>query len=373
MTMPLGVRRAATALVLATCILAAGCDGLPASSNRVTEESRSGQSAACTLPALRTQLAQLLLVGFPGTTAGAEGRWVVRQGVGGLILYQRNVVSAKQVRSLVQQLQATASIPLEIAVDQEPGRRVARLEGMVPASPSARQLGHRSLGEVYRSGLEIGRGLAELGVTTDLAPVLDITLAQSDTVIGDRSFGGDPATVSRAGVAFMRGLTAGGVTTVGKHFPGHGETATDSHQTLPVIDVTSARLLTWDATPFEDAIRAGLPAIMLGHLLVRRLDPDRPATFSPVLIDLLRKRFDFRGLVVSDALEMGAISNTYSLPVAAELALAAGVDQLLLWNSHRRIPEVLDQLQEAVAAGRLSKARVREAFLRVQRFKGQDC
>jgi beta-N-acetylhexosaminidase len=313
------------------------------------------------------------LVGFPGTTGGAENRWVVRQGVGGLILYQRNVVSAKQVRSLVQQLQAVATIPLEIAVDQEPGRRVARLAGMVAAAPSARQLGRRSPEEVYRYGLQIGRGLAALGVTTDLAPVLDITLAGSDTVIGDRSFGGDPATVSRAGVAFMRGLTAGGVSTVGKHFPGHGATATDSHQKLPVVDVTSARLLAWDVTPFQEAIRARLPAIMVGHLLLPRLDPERPATFSPVLIDLLRKRLGFRGLVVSDALEMGAISNTFSLPVAAELAVAAGVDQLLLWNSHRRIPEVLDQLQEAVAAGRLSKARVREAFLRVQRFKGQDC
>jgi beta-N-acetylhexosaminidase len=373
MTRPPELRRAATSLLLAVCILATGCDSRSLSNDRAAGASAPGTSATCALPPLRTQLAQLLLVGFPGTTADAGNRWVVRQGVGGLILYQRNVVSADQVRSLVQQLQATATIPLEIAVDQEPGRRVARLNGMVPAAPPARQLGQRSPEEVYRSGLEIGRGLAALGVTTDLAPVLDITLARSDSVIGDRSFGGDPATVSRAGVAFMRGLTAGGVTTVGKHFPGHGETATDSHLNLPVVDITSARLLAWDAAPFEQAIHAGLPAVMVAHLLLPRLDPDRPATISPVLIDLLRRRLGFRGLVVSDALEMGAISNTFSLPVAAELAVAAGVDQLLLWNSYRRIPQVLDQLEEAVAAGRLSRARVKEAFLRVQRFKGRDC
>jgi beta-N-acetylhexosaminidase len=373
MTTPTRLRRTTASLLLLACLVVAGCEGLPTTDSLATREAPPGQSTRCALPPLRVQLAQLLLVGFPGRNVGAESRWVVRQGVGGVILYQRNVTSARQVRSLIRGLQAAATIPLEIAVDQEPGWRVARLAGLVPAAPSARQLGRRSPEDVYRYGLRIGRGLAALGVTTDLAPVLDITMAGSDTVIGDRSFGGDPATVSRAGVAFMRGLTAGGVTTVGKHFPGHGTTAIDSHKTLPVVDATADRLLAWDMSPFEEAIRARIPAVMLGHLLLPRLDPDRPATFSPVVIDLLRDRLAFHGLVVSDALEMGAISNTVSLPVAAELALTAGVDQLLLWNSHRRIPDVLDQLQEAVAAGRLSKGRVREAFLRVQRFKGRAC
>jgi beta-N-acetylhexosaminidase len=130
-----------------------------------------------------------------------------------------------------------------------------------------------------------------------------------------------------------------------------------------------ARLQDHDLAPFRAAIRAGLNAVMVGHLLVRALDPRRPATLSPAVVGgLLRDRMGFDGLVVSDALEMGAIAGTLSLPVAAERALAAGIDQLTL-SGHTQIPAVLDHLAKAVAAGRLSRARVREAFLRVQRFK----
>jgi beta-N-acetylhexosaminidase len=321
------------------------------------------------LPPLDTQLAQLLLVGFPGTTAGPVGRGLVDRGIGGLLLFRGNVVSAGQVKAMVAALKGRAEIPLEVAVDQEPGTRVARLRGIVRTSPPARDLGRLPAEQVERYGEATGRDLAALGITVDLAPVLDVTGARRDGVIGDRSFGADPATVSRAAVAWRRGLAAGGVAAVGKHFPGHGATTVDSHQLLPVVDASMARLDAHDLAPFRAAIRAGLDAVMVAHLLVRAVDPETPASLSPRVVGrLLRDRMGFDGLVVSDALEMGAIAGTLSVPVAAERALAAGVDQLTL-SGHTQVPAVLDHLHQVVAAGRLSRARVREAFLRVQRFK----
>jgi beta-N-acetylhexosaminidase len=332
---------------------------------------RAGPSCAA-LPPLRTQLAQLLLVGFPGTRPGAVSRGLVERGVGGLLLFRGNVVSAGQVRALVADLKGRAEIPLEVAVDQEPGTRVARLAGIVRAAPPARELGRMPAERVERYGKATGRDLAALGVTADLAPVLDVTGARWDGVIGDRSFGSDPATAGRAAVAFMRGLAAGGVAPVGKHFPGHGATTVDSHHRLPVVAASMARLHARDLAPFRAAIRSGLDAVMVGHLVVRAVDPRTPATLSPAVVGgLLRERLGFGGLVVSDALEMGAIAGTVTLPVAAERAVAAGVDQLVL-SGHGAVPAVLRQLERAVADGRLSRARVREAFLRVQRFKRVD-
>ena len=329
-----------------------------------------GAQARCgELPPLDTQLAQLLLVGFPGTTAGSVGRGLVDRGIGGLLLFRGNVVSAGQVKAMVAALKGRAEIPLEVAVDQEPGTRVARLRGIVRTSPAARDLGRLPAEQVERYGEATGRDLTALGITADLAPVLDVTGARRDGVIGDRSFGADPATVSRAAVAWRRGLAAGGVAAVGKHFPGHGATTVDSHQLLPVVDASMARLDARDLAPFRAAIRAGLEAVMVAHLVVKAVDPETPASLSPRVVGrLLRDRMGFDGLVVSDALEMGAIAGTLSVPVAAELALAAGVDQLTL-SGHTQVPAVLDHLHKVVAAGRLSRARVREAFLRVQRFK----
>jgi beta-N-acetylhexosaminidase len=327
------------------------------------------RTSCAALPPLRTQLAQLLLVGFPGTAPGPASRRLVDQGVGGLLLFRGNVASAVQVRRLLRDLRGRAEIPLEVAVDQEPGLRVARLKGVVRTTPSARQLGRLPPDRVERYGRATGRELAALGVTANLAPVLDVTGASADGVIGDRSFGADPATVSRAGVAYLRGLAAGGVATVGKHFPGHGATTVDSHLRLPVVTATPARLAAHDLVPFRAAIRSGVDGVMVGHLVVRAVDARAPATLSLAVVDgLLRRRLGFDGLVVSDALEMGAIAASWPLPVAGRRALAAGVDQLT-FTDHTAVPALLDELQAAVADGRLSRARVREAFLRVERFK----
>ena len=385
-------RAAAGALALACCLALAACGGgrptggqaqpttstldSPATTGTTattaapTTTARAA-AAGCRLPSLEFQVSQLLLVGFWGATTTPRSARLVERDVGGLVLFRRNIRSLPQLRRLLDQLQARADVPLEIAVDEEPGR-VARLAGLIPGAPPARELGDLPTSTVYAYGLRIGRGLAGAGITTDLAPVLDVTGAGRLSVIGDRSFGDDPDTVSRAGIAFEKGLTAGGVSTVGKHFPGHGRTAIDSHRVLPVVDVPVSRLTAWDLRPFARAVDDGLPGVMVGHLLIRRLDPRLPASLSPAGVgQLLRGQLGFRGLAVTDALEMGAIQASWDLPTAAELAVRAGIDQVLISERDDLVPAVVDRLTGAVEAGRLSRARVREAFLRVERFKGQ--
>jgi beta-N-acetylhexosaminidase len=359
-----GGRQAGTAVAQAL-------SAIVASPSTAAQKRGSATAGACGLPPLRFQIAQLLLVGFPGVAVSPETESLVRRGVGGLVLYGRNVASAGQLRTLLEGVQARAAVPLEIAVDEEPGR-VARLAGLIGGAPTARELGKYPAARVYAQGLRIGRRLATLGVTTDLAPILDVTDAAGSSVIGDRSFGDDPEVVSRAGIAFERGLVAGGVGAVGKHFPGHGATTTDSHLTLPVVDAPIERLAARDLKPFALATKSGLPAVMVGHLLIRRLDPRLPASLSPVIVgDLLRGQLGFGGLAVSDALEMGAIARSWSLPTAAELALRAGLDQLLIWRRWDLVPQVIDRLERAVLTGRLPRARIEEAFRRVEQFKGQ--
>ena len=330
-------------------------------------------SSVCSLPPLRFQVGQLLLVPVPGTEPNASSLEIVRQGVGGILLFKSNIESAAQVRALIAALQAAADVPLVMAVDEEPGR-VARLAqaGVLPETPTARALGTKPAAQVRATGKKIGTGLASLGITTDLAPVLDVTGAEADSVIGDRSFGSSPTAVSRASVAFLQGLQEAGVTGVAKHFPGHGESVTDSHTDLPVVESSITQLRKRALPPFKAAIKAGVPAVMVGHLLVRAVDPYLPATLSSKVIGgLLRGELKFDGLVVADAMDMGAIASRWDLPVAVEKAIGAGIDLAIL-SGDTRIVEVIDHLEAAVKAGRLPGSRVRDAFLRVERFKGLD-
>jgi len=391
-----GRLRHAAAALLATVLLAAcGQGGPPATSGGASGPATStapqasespapsttaaeptttqATTSACALPPLRTQVAQLVIVGFPGTAVNAQNSALVAQGVGGLIVFGNNVRSATQLKALLRGLKAKASIPLEIAVDQEPGTRVARLRGLVPATPTAKALGKLPAAQVREQAVRLGRSMTALGITADFAPVLDVVApsAPSGGIIGDRAFGSSPAVVSRAGVAFERGLREAGIGTYGKHFPGHGQTTIDSHVALPVVNASKATLLARDLVPYKAAIAAGLPAVMVGHLLVPSLDSARPTSLSPKVIDgLLRKELGFDRLVVTDALEMGAISASRSIPAAAELALRAGADQLLIGAGSDQVAATISRIEQGVRAGRIPAGRVRSAFLRVERFKG---
>jgi beta-N-acetylhexosaminidase len=368
------------AAILAAIVVACGSSTLPTplptlppDTPEPTSTSLIGTPAPdgqCVLPPLRYRAAQVLLAAVPGTEPDEANAEIVRKGIGGVLLFGPNLVDADQVRALTNGLQAEAEVPLAIAVDEE-GGRVARLAaaGILPESPTARALGKLKAAAVREAARTIGDGLFDLGITVDLAPVLDVTGEAADGVIGDRSFGSSPKAVARSGVAVVQGLLDAGVAPVGKHFPGHGETTVDSHTGLPVVATSLADLEAGAFVPFRAAIEAGIPAIMLGHLLVRSIDKARPASLSSPVVTLLREDLAFDGLVMTDDLYMDAITAKWDVPVAAELALKAGADMVVLagWD---RIDDVLDRLVGGVKTGRLSEERLDDAFLHVERFKG---
>lgn len=309
-----------------------------------------------------------LLVDLAGTTVAPEERELLRRpGVAGVCLFRRNLLGFEQGRALVAETLEAAGRPLVIAIDQEGGGVVRLTQAAVPPSPMALgAVDDPALSE--RMGAATGRGLRAIGVNVDFAPSADVQSNPANPIIGDRSFGADPGLVGRHVAAFVRGLQATGVAATLKHFPGHGDVAVDSHLALPRLAADADRLADLEWPPFEAGLAAGAAAVMTGHLLVPVLDPERPATLSPTILQgVLRDRLGFRGALCTDALDMRAIADGWGVPEAAVLAVAAGVDVPVVCNAgpdlyHR----MLDALEAGERDGRLDPARVREAWTRVE-------
>ena len=328
---------------------------------------------ACTPLAPREQAAQLVMSGIPGTVANEDSLGLVASDAGSVIVMPPNVDDYEQVVALLSDLRAAAPVDLLTAVDEE-GGRVARLAGVgdVPALPPARDLAQA--GPPTRagaSGRALGAGLAAIGIDLNLAPVLDVTDAPDGSVIGDRAFAADARRVARYGRAFADGLRAGGVAAAGKHFPGHGRTDVDSHETLPAIDASMDALAASDLHPFRAALPS-LDAVMTAHVVIDALDEKRPASLSPAVHELLRDEWGFDGLIITDALEMGAITDTLSIPEAAEQAIAAGADLALVAGAWKETEAVTDRLVDAMASGRIPEHRWQASVRRVLRAKGVE-
>ena len=312
---------------------------------------------------LDRQAAACLLPSFPGLVVPAwVERWLER-GLGGITLFAYNVRDPEQLAELTAALRAERP-ELLISIDEE-GGDVTRLE----AEHGSSYPGNLALGAVDDVALteEVARAiageLARAGVNLNLAPVADTNTNPRNPVIGVRSFGSDPELVARHVAAFVTGTQRQGVAACAKHFPGHGDTAVDSHRALPTVggDLAAALL------PFRAAIAAGVQAVMTGHLLVPALD-EAPATISgPILSGLLRTELGFDGLVVTDALEMQGISRAVGVPEAAVLALAAGADALCLGHDlhEEAVGQVHAAIVGAVESGRLSEERLADAAARV--------
>jgi beta-N-acetylhexosaminidase len=339
----------------------------PSSSRTTTQPPTSETSGPNCAPVIegmsaRQRLAQLVVVGVDPADPAAAVDLVRTQGVGGIFIGGND--TALFEGDALNNVQDAADVPVSIAVDDE-GGRVQRIDDIVGSIPSARDMARTmSPGEVRDLGEERGRQLRELGVTVNYAPDTDVSDQPADSVIGDRAFSAEPDTVREYGLALAKGLQAGGVRPVLKHFPGHGHADGDSHQSL-VRTPPLADLRDNDLVPYENIGDYGEVGVMVGHLDVPGLTGGAPSSLSADVYRLLRTDYRFTGPTITDDLgAMRAIADQYSLPEAVLRALQAGADQAL-WSSGGRTSEVLDRLEAALDSGELSETRVREALARV--------
>ena len=323
--------------------------------------------------ALSREIGQLLIAGFDGQQIPVEMRSLAREfGLGGVILFARNVSEPEQVAELSAEAgRLDPVLPPWVSVDQE-GGRVARLKAPFTEWPPMATLGRSGDPELARRfARALASELKAVGVTLDFAPVLDVHTNAENPVIGDRALAQTSKDVAELGRVIIDGLQGLGVAACGKHFPGHGDTSTDSHHELPLVEHPLERLREVELPPFKAAIEAGVAAIMTAHIFLPALDEKDPATLSKrVITGLLREELGYDGLILSDDLEMKAIAATYQVSEAAVLALAAGCDGVLICSGDQHVQAgSLEAIIKAVEEGRLSRTAVEDALKRHRRTK----
>ena len=392
-------------LLLVVFVLTAGCAARPAqptdtpaaettpaaapSPTPTPEPTPTPDPIAEAVAAMTTEqkVSQLLVAGIEGTQLGQDAVQAVQDyQVGGVILFGRNVESAWQLAELTNGLKDLNGdyTPLFLCVDQE-GGRVDRMPPEVERTPSAWSVGQtldtEGVGAAY--GALLAEECAAFGFNMDFAPSLDIWSNPDNTVIGDRAFGNDWEWTAFFGMSAVESMEEqGGVIPVVKHFPGHGDTSVDSHVALPVVDKSLEELWQSELVPFnmvlnqEDYFGAqagpSAPAVMVAHILLSQVDPDYPASLSHrVVTGLLREEMGFDGVVCTDDLTMGAVSNTYGMGEAAVLAVEAGCDLLLVCHGADNLTAARDALLEAADSGRLSPERLDESVRRILSLKAE--
>lgn len=324
---------------------------------------------------IRRHVGQLAIIGFKGHAVPDGVRSLAREfDLGGVIFFARNVENPEQVADLSRESQELAAeIPLWVSVDQE-GGRVARLKRPFTEWPPMITLGRAGADNeqlAARFATALATELRAVGISMDYTPVLDIHTNPKNPVIGDRALADRAEDVARLGTVIIRTLQSAGIAACGKHFPGHGDTSTDSHFEMPLLDHPPDRLEAVELVPFKAAIAADVASIMTAHILIPSLDEELPGTLSPRIVDgLLKKKLGFNGLVLSDDLEMKAITGKYGHSEATVQAIAAGCDAVLMCEP---APEAqmaaLEAVIYAVEKGRIPRTRIDDAFARHRRVK----
>ena len=322
---------------------------------------------------IRRHVGQVVLAGFAGHSIPADLRALAREfDLGGIILFARNVDSPEQVAEVAREArELVRELPLWVSVDQE-GGRVARLRSPFTLWPAMQTLGRSGDDTLAaRFARALAAELRAVGVTLDFTPVLDILTNPKNPAIGDRALAQTPEDVARLGAVIIETLQSEGIAACGKHFPGHGDTSTDSHHELPLIEHPPDRLEAVELVPFKRAISAGVAGIMTAHILVPSIDEERPGTLSPAIVTgLLKQKLGFGGVVFTDDIGMKAISARYTTAEATVGALAAGCDAVLMCGDSQEAQfTALEAVIHAVEAGTLPASRVEDALARHRRIK----
>ncbi|QEY20804.1 beta-N-acetylhexosaminidase [Psychrobacillus sp. AK 1817] len=322
---------------------------------------------------LEDKIGQMILAGVSCTTIDANAIKLISQlHVGGIIFYKYNFDTPAQTVQLVNQFKAknSSSLPLLLGVDQE-GGRVTRLPGGLVNFPPNKQIGQVNNPDFsYKVGTLLGHELKEFGLNLDFAPVLDINSNPNNPVIGDRSFGNNPEIVSKLGIQTMKGIQSQNVISTIKHFPGHGDTLVDSHLELPVVNKSLKELKELELIPFERAIDQGAGVVMVAHILLPELDKNNPASMSKaVMTDLLRKQLSFKGVIITDDMTMGAITEHVDIGKAAVESVKAGSDIILVGHGYNNVVKVTSSIKTAVENGEISEQRLNESIERIIQLK----
>jgi len=314
---------------------------------------------------LRKIAGQLIMIRFPGTVLDdATADFIRANGIRGVCLFRGNMTDSAQLAKLTADLRDVMGPNALIAIDQEGGAVVRST--WVPAPPAAMGLGAADDADLaYRTGAAVARAAKSLGFNWNFAPVLDLNNNPNNPVIAERSFGAEPKRAVELAMAWMAGSHAEGVACCVKHFPGHGDTHVDSHRDLPTVDKALPELDALELAPFRAAAPVA-PAMMTAHIVYPAIDPDNPATMSPAILDgILRKQWNYKGIIITDGMDMHAIAGRYGVGNAAVRALLAGADMVMALGTPETQNETLDAIAAALADGSLSQAAVDERLARL--------
>jgi len=322
------------------------------------------------------KIGQLLIIGIRDKVLTQdEAEFIITNNIGGVILFGRNLETPQQIHALVSSLQSLRhktrdKLPLFIGIDME-GGRVARLKAPFTQWPSLSKLGKiDSTSLAFKFASSMAAELRAMGINLDFAPCVDTLTNPKNIVIGDRAISTDPEQVAKLTSALVRGYIKGGIIPCAKHFPGHGNTLIDSHEELPVESVDMARLKEVELVPFKKVFRARLDMVMTAHIKYNHIDPEFPATLSKKVIhDLLRTELRYRNLVVTDDLDMKALTKHFTTEQIPVRALQAGCDLLLYCNNFDNPPIALESLTKAVKDHTLTAKQIDESYNRVVALK----